>query len=146
MFCQYCGRQLSDEAAFCPHCGAKLIKTDNTAPRQNAATQYGTPQSAPIPQVPVQPQKLPLNGFGIASFVIGIVCLVLGVWLFWAAIAGIILGAVAVALWHKYSLNGLAVAGLVISCVALVLWALIWFWVLVCSSAIYLFLLPFLYM
>ena len=87
-----------------------------------------------------------MNGFGIASFVIGIVCLVLGVWLFWAAIAGIILGAVAVALRHKYSLNGLAVAGLVISCVALVLWALIWFWVLVCSSAIYLFLLPFLYM
>ncbi len=78
MFCQYCGRQLSDEAAFCPHCGAKLIKTDNTAPRQNAATQYGAPQSAPISQVPVQPQKLPLNGFGIASFVIGIVCLVLG--------------------------------------------------------------------
>ena len=38
MFCQYCGRQLSDAAAFCPGCGQPTGR--NAQPRQPAAQQY----------------------------------------------------------------------------------------------------------
>lgn len=85
MFCNQCGRQLSDDAIFCPVCGAKqdpLVKAataaaqsetptpataSGTAPVQAAAT-APTPAAAPAPTavpgaVPAQKTKKEKKGF-----------------------------------------------------------------------------------
>ncbi len=121
---------MNAQGNFCPYCG-RLLKT-----------------SAPVyTYAPVQPvalpQKKPVNGLGIAAFVLGIVSLLLGFYLFVASIVGIVLGAIGVARRKKYRLNGLAIAGLVMSCVACAIWFFIWIFSLFffTSSFFYLFLL-----
>lgn len=127
MFCIFCGKEISDESAFCRHCGANL-----SVPAVAAPPRYTAP---PVPQ------KKPVNGFGIAAFVIGIITLLFGFfYIFFVAVVGIVLGSIGVARRKHYSLNGLAIAGLVLSCVALVLWAIVWF-VLMYYFAVGLFLL-----
>lgn len=133
MFCKYCGRQVDEQANFCPHCGGRL-NTPAAVPPQTAA-----------PMQPIAPaQKKPVNGFGIAALVIGIICLFAGYYIFFVAIAGIVLGAVGVAYRNKFSANGIATAGLVISCVAFGLWGVIWFFRIFAVSFLMLFFLPFL--
>lgn len=109
MFCKYCGRQVDEQASFCSSCGARL-----------KAPYIASPQTI------TPPIKKPVNGLGIAAFVVGIVTLLLGIYIFGIAIAGIVLGSVGVARRNKYRLNGLAIAGLVISCVAFVFWLSVW--------------------
>lgn len=109
MFCKYCGQQLQDDSAFCYRCGARLAPPVTVAPPQSAV-----------------PQKKPVNGFGIAAFVVGIVTAVLGIYLFIFAIAGIVLGAIGVARRKNYSSNWLAITGLVLSCAAFLFWTVIW--------------------
>lgn len=74
-FCQGCGAQCTDEAAFCSACGTRLT-TPNNQPQ--APTQC-PPTTAQIP-VYAQPiyvkPKIPGRGFGISSMVLGIVGLV----------------------------------------------------------------------
>lgn len=134
MYCKYCGRQVDEQTNFCPRCGGRLKGA--VAPAQTAA---------PVqPIVPVQ--KKPVNGLGIAAFVLGIVSLFLGFYLFFVPIAGVVLGAIGVAYRNKYRLNGLAIAGLAISCAAFVLWLIIWIYALFYAMAglFFLFCFPFL--
>lgn len=104
---------MNAQANFCPYCGRPL---------KTSAPAY---TYAPVQPVAL-PQKKPVNGLGIAAFVLGIVSLLLGFYLFVVSIVGIVLGAIGVARRKKYRLNGLAIAGLVISCVAFVFWFFFW--------------------
>ena len=112
MFCKYCGQPVNAQARFCTHCGKQL----NNSPQPTAPVQPIAP-----------PQPKPVNGFGIAALVLGIVSLILGLYICPVSIVGIVLGAVGVAFRKKYRLNGMAIAGLVLSCVALLFWGFIWF-------------------
>lgn len=50
MFCPNCGAQISDEAAFCPHCGSPAALPDNTeSPAQEPDTQRNGPRHAAKP-------------------------------------------------------------------------------------------------
>ena len=102
MYCKNCGNQVDDNAVVCPYCGAGV---------RNA---------------PVEEKKKPVNGLGIAGFVISILSLWLGMYFCIASILALVLSAVAVALRKKYSVNGLAIAGLVISCITTFIWGIIW--------------------
>lgn len=97
MFCKYCGRQVDEQATFCTHCGGRLRGA--AAPAQTLS-----------PVQPIAPAQKPVNGFGIAAFVIGIVCLFIGYYIFLVAAVGIVLGAIGVAYRKKYRVNGLAIA------------------------------------
>lgn len=44
MTCQQCQQAINDDAAFCPHCGAKQQAQGNETPNQNSYS-YGTGQS-----------------------------------------------------------------------------------------------------
>ncbi len=128
MFCKYCGGQIDEHANFCSHCG-NALKTPVGAPAQTAEPAQ-TPVQTTAPAQPAPIHTKPVNGLGIASFVIGIVTLLIGfisiiAYHFsfsFSSVVGIILGAIAVFRHEKYRLNGLAIAGLVMSCVAFAAW------------------------
>ena len=102
MYCENCGKEINENAVVCPYCGTATKKLTETE------------------------KKLPVNGIGIAGFVVSLLSLWLGVYFCIASIVGVALSAVAMATRSKHSLNGLAIAGLVISIVSLVIWGLIW--------------------
>ena len=143
MFCKYCGQQIDAQARFCSRCGRQL---NTPAPVYTYAPVYAPVQPA-VPVQPAAPAKKPVNGLGIAAFVLGIVSLFLGFYLLAAAIVGIVLGAIGVARRKKYRLNGLAIAGLVLSCVACAFWLIIWIFVFyyLIAGVFLLFFLPFLF-
>ena len=92
-YCKNCGREVDPKAVVCPNCGAKLDPQD----------------------------KKPVNGLGIAGFVLSI----MSVWggsVFVLPLVGLILSAIGVAKRKEYSASGFATAGLVISIVTLVFW------------------------
>ena len=91
MFCKYCGKEIEDNAKFCAHCGKKLT---GSAPQQGPAN-----GSASDPSKDADSNV----GFGILSFIIPLVGLVL--FLVWndkyparakacgiGALAGVIIG------------------------------------------------------
>ena len=53
MYCQFCGKQIPDQAKFCPECGADL------APAPSAAPPEGTPSFPAAPAAPVEPAMPP---------------------------------------------------------------------------------------
>lgn len=130
MFCKFCGQQIDGGANFCPRCGNR-----SAVPAPNYSC-------APVQAAPVQK---PVNGLGIAAFVIGIVSLFFGFFLLILPIVGIVLGTVAVVRRTYYRLNGLAIAGLVISCVACAFWLILFLiWLSYGMSFFLLILFPFL--
>ena len=100
MFCKNCGKEIDDNAVVCPHCGVSTAKPSE--------------------------EKKPVNGLGIAGFVISLLSLWLGVYFCIASVIGIVLSSVGLAMRSKKSVNGLAVAGLVLGCVSLFIWGLVW--------------------
>ena len=53
MYCRFCGKQIPDQAKFCPECGADL------APAPSAAPPESTPSFPAAPVVPVEPTMPP---------------------------------------------------------------------------------------
>lgn len=53
MYCRFCGKQIPDQAKFCPECGADL------APAPSAAPPESTPFFPAAPVVPVEPAMPP---------------------------------------------------------------------------------------
>jgi uncharacterized protein YbjQ (UPF0145 family) len=49
MFCPKCGKQVSDDAVFCPNCRAQLKATDSTNAAAAPAASVGATQSAAAP-------------------------------------------------------------------------------------------------
>lgn len=111
MYCYKCGKEIVGYAAVCPFCGAL---------QQNAF-----PES-----------KKPINGVGIAGFIVSLISIWLGIYFCIVSIVGFVLSIVSVAMMNKYSLNGFAIAGLAIGTVSLISWGIVW---LVVGKAILLF-------
>lgn len=70
MFCYSCGKQLPDDAKFCPSCGAKILR-----PTEEAAGSQPSPAQAP--QTPAtrnprlsKPIKLALGGCALAALIL----------------------------------------------------------------------------
>ena len=67
MYCRFCGKQIPDQAKFCPECGADL------APAPSAAPPEGTPSfpaasAAPVePAMPPQGTPDPAAAFGVIA-------------------------------------------------------------------------------
>ncbi len=102
MFCKNCGKEIDDKAVICPHCGVAQTDLNKSA------------------------GKLPVNGLGIAGFVVSLLSFWLGLFYCIAPIIGLVLSAIAFTKREKHSLNGLALAGLIISIITLVFWGIVW--------------------
>jgi prepilin-type processing-associated H-X9-DG protein len=112
MFCQSCGAQVPDDAAKCQVCGAEIAKAAPAFPT-NTQPQYQ------VPGYGEPPKTSPLAIASLVSSLLSIPTLFLG------AIAGIILGALALpqirSSGGRLKGDGLAVAGIVISGASFVL-------------------------
>lgn len=106
MYCKKCGKLISDDANFCPHCGASssepmvsVEETNNTAPCA---------------------KKSGVNIVGIIGFVLSIVCLFIDPY-YVCSVFAVILSCAGVAISSENGLKGLSIAGLVIGLIGLVL-------------------------
>lgn len=101
MFCQNCGNQLAEGAAFCGQCGTKVAV--QAAPQPAPQPAYETPQSTPqpayeAPQQPVQAAPVQkqtnadLDSMATNTMIFGIIGLATGVM---AGVPGIILSIIA---------------------------------------------------
>ena len=107
MYCTNCGKELDNQAAYCPYCGVATINTPK--------------QVAPQPNAPKK-----LNAFGIVGFVLGVLSIILGRFFCVTPIIGLVFSIIAVVKMKKYnSANGIAIAGLVLNIISLVLWTFI---------------------
>lgn len=123
-FCETCGKQMEEEATFCPNCGAQTANAAQTN-QQNGQGEVPTAydQGVPVYGQPVMPE--PQNnsvGLAVASMVCGIVSLVFSCCVPWVtfilALVGVILGGISLS--NKKGGKGMAIAGVVCSIVALV--------------------------
>lgn len=74
MYCHQCGKEVSDEAKFCPYCGAQLSQSDfqeNTQQNMNYQPN-GTYQPLQQGQPRYNEEDAPSVGFAILSFFIPI--------------------------------------------------------------------------
>lgn len=110
-FCSKCGTELEDNAVFCDECGAKQVE-EQVAYSQQTQVQLNNGND-------VIENKKQQSGFGIASFIFGILSIVtLGTFCF-PEIIGIVFGITA--LKDKTKKHGLAKAGLIMSIIATVI-------------------------
>lgn len=114
-FCVKCGAELEDDAVFCDDCGTQQVVQQ--VPVETVAG------SLPNKNQLVSGEKRKHSGFGIASFVLGILsALTFGIF-FVPEILGIIFGIVG--LTDKSKKMVLAVIGLVLSIIGLGIFAII---------------------
>lgn len=72
MLCNNCGKEVPDNATFCPSCGRSMGPTDLTPnPAEYPYQPYQQPNGSYNPNQ--QPAEAPGKGFAIASLVLGIV-------------------------------------------------------------------------
>ena len=113
MFCNNCGAEIADGAAFCTSCGA----SQGAPAPQQAPMGYGQP-----PVYAAEPEQQQSIGLAVAGMVLGIVALVFSCCVpyitFICALVGCILSGISLAK-HKGG-KGMAIAGLVCSIIGLV--------------------------
>jgi hypothetical protein len=154
MFCIHCGKEIPEESTFCPFCGAAVANANQTSaaqPAEQAEAQqtqngntyqdpnqggynqnqaygqpYNQPYQQPYGQPYQQPVKLPVNGLGIAGFVVSILSSYLSIYFCIASVVGLILSIIGYHKRSQYSYNGFALAGIIISAVTLFIWLLVW--------------------
>ena len=137
MFCAKCGKEMDDNAKFCPSCGAGTsVDTGTTyeqpkAPANDIAQPYSQPAYTPPAYKEVTPNQSSNSGLPLGSMICGIIGLVLC----WVPIVGLILSIIAIVLAGKAKKvvpageRGMATAGfimgiigLVISIIVLIVW------------------------
>ena len=101
MYCRYCGKQLADDAAYCPHCGTP---TGERAKRDEFF------DSVPPYTRPAAPTKK-MNTLAIVGFVLS----------FFVSLAGLICSIIARKQCNETGEDGagLALAGIIISAVSM---------------------------
>lgn len=102
MFCYKCGKQIDDEVAFCPYCGARAKGAEETsaAPSEPAAPPvYSAAPAQPQEDKPLRVWSI----FALVGKILGIVCLCASVipWLNWASLVGAVPGIVLSCLGRK---------------------------------------------
>ena len=106
MYCTHCGNEIDNKAVVCVHCGVPAVTV-----RQNK----------------VNTQQKPVNGFGIAGFVLSIFSIVLGSIFGVPSLIAFIFGVIGTAGISKCGKgNSLAIAGLIISVLTLMFWGTVW--------------------
>ena len=109
--CIKCGAQLEDNALFCDDCGEKQPK-QNTENYPNINNQMNTVNVS-------TKDNMKQSGFGIASFVLGVISIVTFGILCIPEILGIVFGIIGVC--DKTRKKGFALAGLIMSSIMTVL-------------------------
>ncbi len=102
IYCRHCGAAISEKAYVCTHCGALVAEP------QNASDQK------------------PINGFGLAGMVLGILSFLFGVLFCITPVVGLVLSIIGMAKRKACRLNGFAIAGLVLSIVTILIWGPYW--------------------
>lgn len=119
MFCAKCGKEMDDNAKFCPSCGAGT--SGETVSEQPAQPAQQVPYSQPAAAVTAEPGQS--SGVGIGALICGIIGLVLC----WVPIVGLILSIVAVVLGGKgkrtlpEGKKGMALAGFILGIIGLII-------------------------
>ena len=114
MFCAKCGKEMDDNAKFCPSCGA-----DATAQTETEQTSVQQPTYSE----PAFTEQAESSGTGVGAMVCGIVSLVLC----WVPIVGLVLGIVATILGGKGrqtlppDKRGMALAGFIMGIIGMVI-------------------------
>lgn len=80
-FCVNCGREIPDDYAFCPNCGARRFQEPDQAVPAEQPVAYRTPAS---PKTTGR-----VRGLGIASMAVGIEGMVLGIFFSFYALMGL---------------------------------------------------------
>ena len=112
MICSKCEKEISNDAKFCPYCGAPAQESEQVVQAEVEEPRYDHNYTQ---DVYVEPKPEKANGFGIAGMILGI-CTLLLLWCMPASvlvgIIGIILSAISLG---KPGKRGFGVAGLVMS-------------------------------
>ena len=95
MFCAKCGKEMDDNAKFCPSCGADTA-AQPVSSGQPVTTEQPTYQQASYSE-PAYTEQTQSSGSGVGAMVCGIISLVLC----WVPIVGLVLGIVATILGGK---------------------------------------------
>lgn len=89
MFCSNCGKQLEDNTAFCPECGAKITVATTPATEEPAAPVVEKAPNAPVVTAPVAPTSTPQKpkkqnkGPIIAIIILALLVIALGIAIWW---------------------------------------------------------------
>lgn len=105
--CKECGKEISDEASFCPNCGYS-VNNSNATEINNQSNNY-----------------VKTNGFAVAGFVISLVSLLINFWGI-VGLLGTIFSAIALNEINKHNEKGkgMAIAGLIIGIIGII-WGII---------------------
>lgn len=120
-YCRTCGAEIEDNAVFCDECGTRQ---EMQQPSKNMPTKRQMNDTDIYTE-----NKIKQSGFGIASFVFGIISIItLGVFYF-PEIIGIVFGIVGIK--DKSKKHGMAKAGLIMSIASTIILILLFVIVLV---------------
>ena len=95
MFCAKCGKEMDDNAKYCPSCGADTT-VQPVSSGQPVPSEQPSYQQASYSEPAYTEQTAP-SGAGVGAMVCGIISLVL----FWVPIVGLVLGIIATILGGK---------------------------------------------
>lgn len=67
MYCRFCGKQIPDQAKFCPECGADLAPAPSAAPPESTPSFPAAPAAPVEPAMPPQGTPDPAAAFGVIA-------------------------------------------------------------------------------
>lgn len=67
MYCRFCGKQIPDQAKFCPECGADLAPAPSVAPPEGTPFFPAAPAAPVEPAMPPQGTPDPAAAFGVIA-------------------------------------------------------------------------------
>ena len=110
MYCSHCGKEISEDATFCPNCGSR-VKGSPVPPRQTGRDEFFDAPPRPAPEQQTPAQSTGTNTYALVGFVLS----------FLIAIAGLICSIIGLQQCTRYNGNGkgLAIAGIIISAVSI---------------------------
>lgn len=71
MFCSYCGSKLDDKASFCPNCGAKIERTEQSQTAETPSPAANNQELSDKSKLAAGLLGILLGGLGIHNFYLG---------------------------------------------------------------------------